>query len=290
MVYVKPRHGAALQILSYAKINLTLKILGIRSDGFHELETIMQTVSLHDTLTFTEIPSGIEISCSNPIIPVNEKNICHKAASLIIREHNITKGIQINILKIIPSEAGLGGGSSNAAATLVALNQLWNLNLSQEELVGYASRLGSDVAFFMYGGRALCKGRGEIIEKIPNPNDQIPKRNEYFIIIKPDVSVSTKWAYDQFDKIPNPKSQIPTRNENQIFNDLEAVAITKYPIIGEIKEDLIKAGCVASQMTGSGSAVFGIIEDESIADDVFNEIKIKYGNSFLVKPINVGVS
>ncbi|MCX5749107.1 MAG: 4-(cytidine 5'-diphospho)-2-C-methyl-D-erythritol kinase [Candidatus Saganbacteria bacterium] len=263
---------SSIILKSYAKINLSLKVLGLRPDGFHEIESVMQNVSLFDEVSIEDTEKDIHISCSDPSTPINEKNICYKAALSVIKSKKINKGLKIHIKKNIPSGAGLGGGSSDAAAVIIGLNKMWDLKMTEKEMVNIAAESGSDVPFFIVGGKALVKGRGEIIEKIPDPKVQ------YYVIIKPDVSIPTKWAYEEWDK-QNSKSQ----------NDLETVVISKYPIIEKIKTDLIKAGCSYSQMTGSGSAVFGTVEDEKSGKNILKTIDSKYPKSCLVHTVNSGV-
>lgn len=272
-----------IKVLSFAKINLDLKILGIRPDGFHELESIMQTVSLHDVLTFSETPINIELSCNTPGIPLDEKNICFKAAKLLKREINIDKGISIQLEKNIPSEAGLGGGSSNGAATLVALNKIWDLGLSHDELIKYAAQLGSDVVFFIDGGRAMCRGRGERIEQRTMSKEQ--RGEGVYIIVKPDVSVSTKWAYKEYDNVAAQNIAPVITSHN---NDLEPVVIREYPIIAQIKQDLLDAGCSFAQMTGSGSAVFGVIADPEAQQKAVSKLKNRYYQVFVSGPTAFG--
>ena len=285
----------SISLKAFAKINLTLKVLGIRPDGFHEIESIMQSVSLYDEI---EIRSkfdrnSIEIHCSDDKVPAGEKNICYKAVELIRKKGNIDKGVRIEIKKNIPMEAGLGGGSSNAAAVLVGLNKMWGLKLPEDELIEIAAEIGSDVPFFIIGGRCLCRGRGEIIEKILNPKPQIlnkpqtpnSKQHNSYIIVKPGISVPTKWAYGEWDRAKTISNvQFPMSN---LGNDLEAVVINKYPVIGKIKQDLLEAGCVSAQMTGSGSAVFGIVKNDG--QKILNSITKKYPLSFLVEEVDKGV-
>ncbi len=310
---------------SYAKINLYLKIKGLRPDGFHELETLMQNVSLYDELLFEEIKKGIEIGSNSKNMPHDARNICHKAASLLINEHKIDKGVRITIQKDIPMEAGMGGGSSNGAATLIALDKLWELGLSQEQLISYAAKLGSDVPFFIVGGRAVCKGRGEKVEKV---NGEQGTGNRY-IVIKPDVSVPTKWAYAEWDKsnmssrgslravIASGAKQRALDAEDgikcigskvtgllcetpvdggplhatalQYENDLEDVVLPHYPQIVKAKQDLLDAGCSVAMMTGSGSAVFGIV-DGRIAEAAHKKLSQTYPLCRLVSDEEAGVA
>ncbi len=271
----------SISLKAFAKINLTLKILGIRPDGFHEIESIMQNVSLYDEIEIRSKFDGnsIEIHCSDDNVPAGEGNICYKAAQLIRKKFNIEKGISIEIKKNIPMEAGLGGGSSNAAAVLVGLNKMWELKLKEKELIELAAQIGSDVPFFIIGGRCLCKGRGEKMEKDVRARGRVPQR---YIIIKPDISVPTKWAYEEWDKF---RAQSLEHRTQSTGNDLEAVVINKYPVIGEVKKALLEAGCTGAQMTGSGSAVFG----SGASQESFRKINVKHKNAFFVEEQDKGV-
>jgi 4-diphosphocytidyl-2-C-methyl-D-erythritol kinase len=221
----------------------------------------MQSVSLHDIITVTPITSGIELSCDDPNIPLNEQNICYKAAKLALR----SGGVKIHIEKRIPIAAGLAGGSADAAAVLYALNA-----------PEFAAQVGSDVPFCLTGGTCLVKGRGEIVEKVD------PWPQQYYIIINPGIHISAKWAYDAFDNL---NIVVP----DGIKNDLEPAVTAKYPVILEIKEKLLKLGCVASQMSGSGSTVFGLVKDLPIAQMIYEKIKADYDFCCLAQNKNQGI-
>ncbi len=248
-----------MKFQAFAKINLSLRVFEKRADGFHNLESIMQSVSLCDYIIINSLPSGIEITCSDPTVPVGEENTCYKAAKLALR----SGGIKIHIEKNIPIAAGLAGGSTDAAAVLRALNA--------EEL---AIQVGSDVPFCMIGGTCLVKGRGEDVQKL----DPFP--HTYYILVNPDIRISAKEAYDEFDKL---KIKAPAG----IKNDLEPGMVEKYPIIAEIKEKLVKLGCSEAQMSGSGPTVFGIIKTKADAEKIYKVIKEDYSRSFLVESVNI---
>ncbi len=238
-----------------AKINLVLEILGKRPDGFHELHSVMQTVSLFDCLTITVKPGKNKINLSgNSIeIPYDENNIVFKAAKLFLEKTGIKdQTIDIFINKNIPVAAGLAGGSSDAAGTLRGLNEIYDYPLSIEEVHEIAARLGSDVNFCLEGGTCLCTGRGEKIERMPF-------KNLKFILIKPkNLFISAKEAYQRYDEIPG-----LTRNDNGMFyNDFEKVIIPAYPEIGQLKNLLLELGCKNALMSGSGPTVFGVYEGE----------------------------
>jgi 4-diphosphocytidyl-2-C-methyl-D-erythritol kinase len=274
--------GKTAVVRSYAKINLSLDILGKRPDGYHAIESVMQTISLHDTLTLT-FPDGsgdIRVTCDMPGIPTDESNLAYRAAALFFERMGIEPALDIHIEKRIPPEAGLGGGSSNAAAVLRALNRsLFTVDCSL--LAELAAQVGSDVPFFLIGGTAFVRGRGEVIQPLP---DIEPWR---LVIVKPPFGISTAWAYRRLDELGASREQ-PTASERMrnciekegvsteldtgcrelprlLGNDLELPAIERHPEIGDIKKALMEAGACGSLMCGSGSAVFGLFEDEETA-------------------------
>lgn len=271
---------------SYAKVNLTLDVLGTRADEYHAIESVMQSVSLHDTITLVlRDEPGIRITCDMPGIPTDEKNLAHKAASLLFESRGISAGLDIHIEKQIPVQAGLGGGSSNAAAVLTGLSSLLGLSMSQAELCDLAARVGSDVPFFIVGGTAFVCGRGEEVEPMPD----IP--TQWLVILKPPFGVSTPWAYRRLDEIrevishhisePITASARMTKCirsgawaelPNLLSNDLELPAIEQHPEIGRLKESLLNAGASAALMCGSGSAVFGLFPSEDHAHEAADSL------------------
>jgi 4-diphosphocytidyl-2-C-methyl-D-erythritol kinase len=266
-----------MKLKAFAKINLSLRVFEKRPDGFHNLESIMQSVSLYDIITISKIPMGIEVTCDDPKVPTGKDNIVYKAVELFFKTGNRqqatgNEGIKINIEKRIPMAAGLAGGSSDAAAVLFCLN-----GGVDEDLLKLGAQVGSDVPFCLTGGTCLVKGRGEIVEKLD------PWIKNFIILVTPDICVSTKWAYDEFDNfhISAPEG---------IENDLEPVVVSKYGIITEIKEKLLKLGCDNVQMSGSGPTVFGMVKDKSKAEDILREMKKNYSRSFVVEAVNDGVS
>lgn len=242
-----------IKIKTPAKINLVLEILGKRPDGFHELRSIMQAVSLYDYLTIT-VESGkteIKLSGTSQLIPYDENNIVYKATELFLRQAGIkNQNIHIYIEKNIPVAAGLAGGSSDAAGTLRGLNELFDYPLSREDLHSIAAQLGSDVNFCLEGGTCLATGRGEKIEHIPTPSLKI-------ILVKPkNLFISAKEAYQRYAQLENK----PVRNGAEYFNALEAAIIPAYPEIEQMKKLLLERGCKHALMSGSGPTVFGIFE------------------------------
>ena len=260
---------------SPAKINLSLDVVSKRSDGYHELKMIMQTVSLYDEINI-EKDDNISIDCNKKNIPLNNKNLAWKAADSFFEYTSINKGCKIYINKNIPNGAGLGGGSSNAATVLLALNELYNTNLSDDELINIGVKIGADVPFFILKGTCLAEGIGEKLTRLQN------NTNPYVLIYKPQFSISTKWAYKnlKLDKKPvyninkiikNLKDK--NYNYDDIFNYLEDVSISKYPEINNIKNKMKNLGATASLMSGSGSSVFGIFDDEIAAKKAFENFE-----------------
>lgn len=264
---------------AYAKINIGLNVLGKRSDGFHEIETIFQQINLFDTLRFVALEHGIEVECAHPLVPAGKENICYRAAEILKKKHGIQSGIKIIIEKQIPVGAGLGGGSSDAAGVLVMLNQIWKIGLSLEELAGLGEKLGSDVPFFVYGGTKRATGRGEILTSFLLP---IQYKG---LLVYPDLMISTSWVYKNFKiNLTNTKKNIKLADFNfndvdinsistYFKNDLEEVVFPQYPSIQKLKLKLYKIGARFASMSGSGSAVFGLFPASHCFEDgdlVFN--------------------
>jgi 4-diphosphocytidyl-2-C-methyl-D-erythritol kinase len=270
---------------AFAKINLSLRVLGKREDGYHELDTIFQTISLHDTIRISAIEgSAIAFSCDDRSLPTDSHNLVVRAATVLRDRVNPKKGARIRLEKRIPTHAGLGGGSSDAAATLVGLNGLWESRLTRQELSEVAARLGADVPFFLDGGTARGTGIGDRIE----PLEDAPET--FLLIVKPKANVSTADAYKALKKPALTSSNSKTilsRSEakeffdNQHFasleNDFEAVAFAAAPEIGRAKAALIKAGSQAALLAGSGSAVFGIFESEDAQRRAIQAIELETG-------------
>lgn len=262
-----------------AKINWFIHVLGKREDGYHEILSLMQTVSLFDYLTF-EYSDKIEI-ITEADIPV-EENLIYKAAVLLKEEASFKDGAKVTLKKEIPIAAGLGGGSSDAACALIGLNRLWGLGKEMDELTGFGERLGSDVPFFFKEPFAVVRGRGEIITQLKANTSNI------ILLVKPPLNVSTKWAYSKLSKI---LTNIIKRDDNIKFfyqalykqdfqliaslmiNDLEIPVIEEFEVIGEIKERLLKMGAIASLMSGSGPTVFGLFDSREKAEKAAEVMK-----------------
>jgi 4-diphosphocytidyl-2-C-methyl-D-erythritol kinase len=262
-----------LSLNAPAKINWFLKVLGKRDDGYHDLVSVMQCVNLYDELTF-EHADTIEL-ISDMDIPLMD-NIVFRTASFLKKNTSYRKGAKITLIKNIPSGAGLGGGSSDAASALMGLNRLWGLRLSNRELQSRAAEIGSDVPFFLGGPCALAEGRGEKLSPLKMNSSAV------LLLVKPAISVSTAEAYTSFDnrnvkkltKKPNDIKllvQVFTRQDfhlygNLLDNDLEPVVAARYPVIREIKTRLLNSGAIISAMTGSGSAVYGLFRSREHAE------------------------
>lgn len=283
----------SFQLKSFCKINWNLHILRKRDDGFHELCTIFQTVSLHDKITFAK-NENLLLTCNDENIPTGESNLIIKAAKLLQNNFGISDGAKIYLEKNIPSPGGLGGGSSNAAISLLGLAELWNLKIEFSDLLNFAKILGSDVPFFLYGGTALGSGRGTEIF----PLEQI---NEKFImIVTPDENVSTTEAFARInaDNLTNSESkrilQI-RRNEAQNFdtrqsilkNDFESSVFSFAPEIKRVKETLLQLGALTALMSGSGASVFGLFDTEETRQTAQKALENEFNwRSFAVATIS----
>lgn len=256
-----------LVLPAFAKINLDLRILGTRPDGFHDLRTVFQSLLLHDVLTFTRRRGPFAIECDDGSVPTDHRNLVWKAAALLWHSEGLgsdgPEGVVVRLRKRIPSEAGLGGGSSNAAVALLALSRMWRLDVERSTLRYLAARLGSDVPFFLVGGTALGLGRGDDI----SPLAELPKT--HVVIVRPSFGVSTVEAYGWYDAEPGGRSpRAPARPRPagwpewtaSLQNDLEPAVTRRHPTIGRIKRALLDAGAAVAAMSGSGSAVFGLFE------------------------------
>lgn len=269
-----------LTLPAFAKINLSLRILGKRADGYHDLDTIFQTISLHDTLTVSATDqSTIELSCDDPRLPVDRKNLVVRAAEALRSHFVVAKGACIRLEKRIPMQAGLGGGSSDAAMTLLALGRLWQLNPGGNVLAEIGSRIGADVPFFFYGGTARGTGTGTEIAAMADA----PKR--FFVIIKPNANVNTAEAYRCFDErsltTSNSKTILSSSPPTNIFesleNDFEKVVFDLEPEIARVKVALSSAGAQTVLLAGSGSAVCGVFDSEDAQRRAIQAIELETG-------------
>lgn len=277
----------SVTIPSFAKINWSLRILGRRPDGYHEIQTILQTISLHDELCFdARNDDTVVLSCNDPLIPTDGSNLIVGAASALRRRFKVSHGANVRLEKRIPAKGGLGGGSSNAAVTLLALAHLWNLRVELSELLEIAATLGADVPFFLLGGIALASGIGTFLETIPDDNLPIKR----LIIVTPKATVSTIDAYQAL-RVPaltstSADSILSSSRAGEILrfadpstlqNDFEEVIFEAEPEIEQVKKALIRAGASASLLAGSGSSVFGIFENEYSQVRALRELQAEVG-------------
>lgn len=260
-------------VKAFAKINLSLDIVGKREDGYHLLEMVMQNVDLHDDVVIEEINEGITLTCNKGYVPVDERNIAYKAAKLLIDTKNIAKGVHIEITKRIPVAAGLAGGSADAAAVLIGMNELFGLGMSTGELMAEGLKLGADVPYCIVGGTCLCEGVGEIVTPLKAFKDQV------ILLVKPSFGVSTKDAYgsfelDKINKHVNTEKLIKAMDEKDLDgvnyysrNLLENVVLRKYPVLKNIKQTLSRHGSVVTLMSGSGPTIYGIFKNIKDAEN-----------------------
>ena len=257
-----------LKFKTPAKVNLGLHVHGKREDGFHELETIFQMVSLFDDVELELLSSGIKLACDTPGIPTDDTNLVCKAALLLRKSYQVEgKGVSIRLKKKIPCSAGLGGGSGNAAGVLMGLNRLWDLNIDREKLFTLAAELGSDVPFFLTSPCALGKGRGERLKVLESCS------KFQVLLVFPGFPIATSWVYQnlrlKLTKRPNNISILRknlslsniTSLGSQLYNDLESVVIQKFPEVKVVKDELWAWGALGVLLSGSGSTVFGIFDD-----------------------------
>ena len=279
---------------AYAKINLGLDVTGKRDDGYHLVNMIMQNVDIYDTLTFEDRDDGqIKLFSEDASIPTDESNLICKVARQLQEECGVDRGVSIELEKRIPVAAGMAGGSTDAAATYLALNELWDLKLSKDELCRLGVKLGADIPYCIVGGTALSQGIGEVLTPIKRAADFC------LVVAKPDISVSTGWVYTELDSheiahhpdIEGVKRAIEEGDVHRmcdlIGNVLEPVTTSKYPVIRDIEKMLEDNGAVRAFMTGSGPTVFAVYEDEEKAGGGFEAVKKSglAGQLFLTGPI-----
>ena len=250
-----------MQILAPAKINLSLRVLGKRPDGFHEIETLIAPISLYDKIDVEKQSRWIDFSCDDPTLSTGDDNLVVRAAKLFLEHAKIKSGVSIKLEKKIPHGAGLGGGSSDAAATLRALNELFGTKLSREELSKLGTSIGSDVPFFLFESAAICKGRGEIVAPT--------KLNEKLslLLLKPEFGVASGWAYSRWKdakQIPGIDYVAQNLEGQVLINDLERPVFEKFVFLAQLKTWLLKQPEVgAALMSGSGSTVFAVLRSSA---------------------------
>lgn len=268
-----------LQLRAYAKINLGLDVIRRLENGYHEVKMIMQTVGIYDELTFERIPSGIVLTTNHGELPLDENNLIYKAVRLMQENYGVTEGVKVYLQKNIPVAAGMAGGSTDAAATLRAMNTLFDLQTSEEDLRRLGVKIGADVPYCIMGGTALAEGIGEKLTALPKAPDC------YLLVAKPDINVSTKYVYEHLDaqevvEHPDIDGMVEAIRAGNLYgitermgNVLESVTINAHPIIATIKERMLAYGADNSLMSGSGPTVFGIFTDKGKAEKAYGQIK-----------------
>ena len=268
-----------ISLKALAKINLGLDVVRRREDGYHDVRMIMQTIHLYDKLDIQKTKEeGIVITSNLSYVPTNENNLVYKAGKLLMDEFNIKEGVTVNLQKRIPVAAGMAGGSSDAAAMLYGMNELFGLGLSRQQLMDRGVKIGADVPYCLMRGTALAEGIGEKLTSLP-PMVKCP-----VLIAKPQISVSTKFVYENLKLDENTVhpdiDQLVTDIKNKdlhaiaghMGNVLESVTIPEYPIIAQIKEQMMASGAINSMMSGSGPTVFGLFEDEEVAKKAYDDM------------------
>lgn len=285
----------SLQLKAYAKINLGLDVVGKREDGYHNVKMIMQTIRLFDRITLERNDSGrITLSTNLPYLPANENNLVYRALDIMREKYHIKDGIHADIHKRIPVSAGLAGGSTDAAAAFVGMNQMFELGVSQDTLMEYAVTLGADIPFCIMRGTALSEGIGEILTPLP------PMPDCWFLVVKPVFSISTKAVYEnlklnQLSSHPDIDGMIEALRNEDLFgitsrleNVLEHVTKDLYPNIERIKECMLEKGAHGALMSGSGSTVFGIFTDRGKAERALDSCRDRFNirQAAIVRPFN----
>ncbi|NYB74699.1 4-(cytidine 5'-diphospho)-2-C-methyl-D-erythritol kinase [Sedimentibacter hydroxybenzoicus DSM 7310] len=284
-----------IKLYSYGKINLFLDVKGKLENSYHSIRTVMQSIDLYDEIQLISTEDNkILIECNSPSIPLNEENTCYKAASHIKEKYHINSGVIIKINKVIPSEAGLAGGSSNSAAVIKGLNKLWKLNLSVEELLSIGVNIGADVPFCINGGTYLAEGIGEKLTKL---NDF---KWDYILLIKPEFSMSTAFVYnnlttDNYNLHTNNKIINYIKHDDYLStakstaNTLERVVEKFHPEINDIKNIMLQEGAISSLMTGSGSAMYGLFPDIKSLNSAYDAFKGIYHQVYMTRTNTFGV-
>jgi 4-diphosphocytidyl-2-C-methyl-D-erythritol kinase len=281
----------ALEKNSPCKVNLLLNILGRRADGFHELETVMHPVNVCDRLSFERGGRGVALTCSDTSLPTDSGNLAHRAATAFLEAAQINDGVRVYLEKRIPVAAGLGGGSGNAATTLLGLNELFGQPLPTQKLQELAASLGSDIPFFLQTKPVLATGRGENVQ----PLDFFPAlRGTMFLLIHPGFGISTAWAYQNLARFPAALNGQPGRAQKLIallqsgnlpaagralYNSLESPAVEKYPLLALFQDFLRSHGAEATLMSGSGSTTFAIVPGRKPAEALAEKFKSKFSQA-----------
>ncbi len=271
-----------LDVTTRAKVNLSLEVLGKRADGFHEIETILQTIDLADRMRVELTNDGrVEIACETPGIPTDESNLCHRAVVAMRARAGRSLGARIALEKRIPAGAGLGGGSANAAGVILAVNQGLGLELPEKILMKIAAGIGSDVPFLLRGGTMVGRGRGEVLTPIE------PMKAGYFVIVKPEVSIPTAWVYSNLSfRLTRHRPRLNLRAVSAVLarfpkaewpyrNALETVVFPAYPSVAKLWEELVSERPCFASMTGSGSALFAVFDRKARASEVAERFSVR---------------
>jgi len=267
------------QIKAYAKINLGLDVVRRLENGYHEVKMIMQTVNLYDELTLKRTTAGIRLTSDSGELPLDENNLIYKAARLMQEHYGIAEGVSVKLKKNIPIAAGMAGGSTDAAATMLAMKELFGLETSKAELMKLGVKIGADVPYCILGGTALAEGIGEKLTPLPKAPEC------HLLVAKPDINVSTKYVYEHLDAVgvtkhPDIDGMVNAIERGslqgiieRLGNVLETVTISAYPVISVIKDRMKELGAQGSLMSGSGPTVFGIFTEQEKAIRAYEEIK-----------------
>ncbi len=281
-----------LTVRCTAKVNLYLAVVGSRDDGYHDIVTLFQPVSLWDEVTLTPCRGEVSIAGNDPAIPWDERNLVFRAAKLLLGTVGRAEGVSIEVRKAIPSGAGMGGGSSDAAATLVGMNELFSFHLSRDRLQEIALDIGSDVPFFVLGRPAVGRGRGELLETTPG----LP--GGYIVIVKPAISVSTKLAYSNINfLLTREKSEITLKRlleglrhfpnrELDTYNSFESGVVERFSEIGSVLRECREQGAMLCSLSGSGSACFAVWNERDRAEEVVNSFIAKGLFARVTRPVN----
>jgi 4-diphosphocytidyl-2-C-methyl-D-erythritol kinase len=260
-----------LRLNAYAKVNLGLNVLQKREDGYHEVETVLHTVAVFDEITLRETGEGIVVTAEGGDIPTGPDSLLYRAAAMLREQHGVSRPVEIHVHKRIPVAAGLGGGSADAAVTLMGLAQMWKLRLDGRELHALAGRLGSDVPFFLGGGAAVSRGRGERVQPLP------PLPATWVVLARPRIPVQTQWAYGQLQhseitRRPNIPALIDAVTHGDVpavgrllGNVFEEVVAAYHPVVAEVKARILRGEAYGAAMTGTGPTVFGLMANEAAA-------------------------
>jgi 4-diphosphocytidyl-2-C-methyl-D-erythritol kinase len=276
---------------AYAKINISLDVIGKREDGYHLLRMIMQTIDVYDLINVETALSGINLSCNKCFIPVDDRNLAYKAAKLFIDTYNLSNGVNINIKKNIPVAAGLAGGSTDAAAVLKCMRDLYKPTVSDEELMELGLKIGADVPYCIVGGTALCEGIGEVVTPLKAFKDKI------IVLVKPSFGVSTKEVYsalavNRIYRHPETENLIAAMEREDVKfvaenmkNILENVTLRKHQTLKELKQDFLRMDALGVLMSGSGPSVFAFFDDMMKAQSCYDRMKTKYREVFITRTI-----